>query len=68
MAKTINMPMEAFGPPIVDADKTHDPGFTKQEFKQGFSRTPMYRDEYSTPCNSGNVRDRRWRKEREDKT
>lgn len=56
---------DPFEPPEVDADKEHAPGFTKEEFKQGFSSTPMY-GEYGGPANKSSVRWRRYRKESED--
>ena len=48
--------------PAPDAKKTHDPEFTKQDIKKGFSVSLMYR-ETGGSSNLLAVRNRKWRKE-----
>ena len=49
-------------PPVPDAKKMHDPEFTKQDIKKGFSVSPMY-GKTGEPSNVKTVRNREWRKE-----
>ena len=52
-------------PPVPDAKKMHDPEFTKQDIKKGFSASLMY-GKTGEPSNVKTVRNRDWRKELED--
>jgi len=51
-------------PPAPDAKKTHDPEFTRQDLKKGFSASLMY-GETGEPSNVITVWRRNWRKESE---
>ena len=51
-------------PPVPSAKKMHDPEFTKQDIKKGFSVSLMY-GETGEPSNVITVWRRNWRKELE---
>ena len=59
------MAYTSINPPAPDAKKMHDPEFTKQDIKKGFSASLMY-GETGEPSNVKTVRNRDWRKELED--
>ena len=58
------MAYTSINPPAPDAKKMHDPEFTKQDIKKGFSASLMY-GETGESSNLKAVWRRKWRKESE---